>query len=108
MTLLDDARTLSGDLTDLRHRLHRLPEIGLQLPHTQEAVLTELDGLGLEITTGTSSSSVTAVLRGTSAAVVDLETPPVVLLRGDMDALPVHCLLYTSDAADEEDSVDLG
>jgi len=90
MTLLDDARTLSGDLTDLRHRLHRLPEIGLQLPRTQETVLAEIDDLGLEISTGTSSTSVTAVLRGTAPAILDLEAPPVVLLRGDMDALPVH------------------
>jgi amidohydrolase len=90
MTLLDDARALAGDLTDLRHRLHRLPEIGLRLPRTQEAVLAAIDGLGLEISTGTSSSSVTAVLRGTAAAVMDLEAPPVVLLRGDMDALPLH------------------
>ncbi|HEX2808485.1 MAG TPA: M20 family metallopeptidase [Kineosporiaceae bacterium] len=90
MTLLDDARALSGDLTDLRHRLHRLPEIGLQLPRTQETVLSAIDGLGLEISIGTSSTSVTAVLRGTAPAVIDLQAPPVVLLRGDMDALPVH------------------
>jgi hippurate hydrolase len=90
MNLLDDARTLAGDLTQLRHRLHRHPEIGLDLPRTQEAVLEELDGLGLEITTGTSSTSVTAVLRGTAPDIVDEQAPPVVLLRGDMDALPLQ------------------
>jgi hippurate hydrolase len=96
MDLLDDAATLADDLADLRHRLHRLPETGLQLPRTQETVLAALDGLPLEVTTGTSSTSVTAVLRGgtgrsgaagRSAAGADR---PVVLLRGDMDALPVH------------------
>src|SRR5450631_4359726 len=90
MTLLDDAHTLAGDLTDLRHRLHRLPEIGLQLPRTQETVLAEIEDLGLEISTGTSSTSVTAVLRGTSPEIIHLDAPPVVLLRGDMDALPIH------------------
>jgi amidohydrolase len=90
MTLLDDARDLSGDLAELRHRLHRLPEIGLELPRTQETVLAELDGLGLEVTTGTTSSSVTAVLRGTAPSGVDPDTCAVVLLRADMDALPVH------------------
>src|SRR3954451_19382154 len=87
MQLLDDARALAGDLSDLRHRLHRRPEIGLDLPYTQETVLTELDGLGLEISTGVTSSSVTAVLRGGGT---DRDDAPVVLLRGDMDALPVQ------------------
>ena len=28
-TLLEDARSLAGDITDLRHRLHREPELGV-------------------------------------------------------------------------------
>ena len=80
--LRDDAQSLSPDLIRLRHTLHRTPEIGLSLPITQETVLRELDGLGLEITTGDKLTSVTAVLRGE-------HTGPAVLLRADMDALPV-------------------
>ena len=63
-TLLEDARALSGDIADLRHRLHREPELGLDLPRTQEKVLQALDGLPYEITLGTDTTSVTAVLRG--------------------------------------------
>jgi amidohydrolase len=81
--LRDDAAALQPDLADLRHRLHRVPEVGLDLPRTQEIVLAELDGLGLEVSTGRSLSSVTAVLRGGRPG-------PAVLLRGDMDALPVQ------------------
>lgn len=77
---------MADDLQDLtlavRRDLHREPEIGLELPRTQERVLRALDGLGLEVTTGTSCSSVTAVLRGDRPG-------PTVLLRADMDALPV-------------------
>lgn len=80
--LRDDARALQGDLVDLRRRLHREPELGLSLPRTQEKVLRALDGLPLEITLGESASAVTAVLRGGQSG-------PTVLLRGDMDALPV-------------------
>jgi amidohydrolase len=76
------AADLQDDLVRLRRELHREPEVGLELPRTQEKVLAALDGLPLETTTGTSLSSVTAVLRGSSPG-------PVVLLRGDMDALPV-------------------
>ncbi|MBT0767950.1 amidohydrolase [Kineosporia sp. J2-2] len=88
MTLLDDAAGISADLADLRHRLHRRPEIGLKLQRTQQAVLEALDGLDLEITPGRDIGSVTAVLRGEAAA--DPDIAPVVLLRADMDALPVH------------------
>jgi amidohydrolase len=80
--LHDDAYELAPYLTELRHTLHQTPEIGLQLPITQQTVLSELDGLGLEISTGTALSSVTGVLRGAPGG-------PTVLLRGDMDALPV-------------------
>src|SRR3712207_9470591 len=72
---------MQGDLVELRHQLHRRPEVGLHLPRTQEAVLTALDGLDLEVSTGTSTTSVTAVLRGGRPG-------PAVLLRGDKDAPP--------------------
>ncbi|MBX6383889.1 MAG: amidohydrolase [Microbispora sp.] len=75
--------SFQDDLVELRRALHREPEIGLDLPRTQEKVLTALDGLPLEITTGERLSSVTAVLRGARPG-------PAVLLRADMDALPVH------------------
>jgi amidohydrolase len=78
----DDAAQISGELVELCRAIHTEPEIGLDLPRTQEKVLAALDGLPLEITTGRALSSVTAVLRGTRPG----ET---VLLRGDMDALPV-------------------
>lgn len=82
-SLVDDARTMSDELISLRHRLHAEPEIGLDLPRTQEKVLGALQGLPLEITRGTQLSSVTAVLRGARPG-------STVLLRADMDALPVH------------------
>jgi hippurate hydrolase len=85
--LAGDAEALADELTDLRHRLHAEPELGLVLPRTQEKVLAALEGLPLDIITGTSTTSVTAVLRG-GGRTPDGERR-VVLLRGDMDALPV-------------------
>lgn len=73
---------MRDELIALRHEFHREPEVGLQVPRTQERVLEALDGLPLEITTGRDVSSVTAVLRGGGG--------PSVLLRADMDALPVR------------------
>jgi hippurate hydrolase len=88
MTVINDAKTMQEDLVQLRRRLHQHPEVGLDLPRTQEAVLAALDGLPLEVTTGTTLSSVTAVLRGTRTAEGVAER--TVLVRGDMDALPVR------------------
>lgn len=81
-SLLDDAVALAPGLTALRHHLHRIPEIGLRLPLSQARILEALEGLGLEVSTGTGLDSVVAVLRGGRPG-------PSVLLRGDMDALPV-------------------
>jgi len=88
-TLADDAAALAGDLADLRHRIHRQPELGLDLPRTQETVVAALHGLPLQVSTGTTSTSVTAVLRGGGADAAPAAARPIVLLRGDMDALPV-------------------
>lgn len=82
MSLRDDAAAIADDMVRLRRDLHAEPELGLDLPRTQEKVLAALDGLPLEISTGTALTSVTAVLRGGRPG-------PTVLLRGDMDALPV-------------------
>ncbi|GHJ92390.1 amidohydrolase [Streptomyces sp. NE5-10] len=78
-----DALAHADTLIPLRHDLHRAPELGLDLPLTQRRVLDALAGLPLEITLGERLSSVTAVLRGGRPG-------PAVLLRGDMDALPVQ------------------
>lgn len=79
--LLNAAATVNDDVVELRRAVHREPELGLQLPKTQAKVLEGLTGLGLKVTTGESTTSVVA----------DLECGdgPTVLLRGDMDALPL-------------------
>ena len=77
-----DATAMRDELIAVRRELHQTVEIGLDLPATQGIILRELAGLGLEITTGTGLSSVVAVLRGGAPG-------PTVLLRADMDGLPV-------------------
>ncbi|MEU0313862.1 M20 family metallopeptidase [Nocardioides sp. NPDC006273] len=80
--LLTASHALLPDLVALRREIHRDPEVGLDLPRTQQRVLSALAGLDLEVTTGTGLSSVVAVLRGGRPG-------PTVLLRADMDALPI-------------------
>lgn len=79
-----DAAELLPELQEFRRDLHRNPELGNNLPRTQQKVLDALEGLPLEITVGEKITSVTAVLRGGKS------TGASVLLRGDMDALAVQ------------------
>jgi hippurate hydrolase len=81
--LLAAAEAIQDDVVAIRRRIHRRPEVGLDLPVTQAVVLEELAKIGLEGRPGTALSSVVAVIEG--------ERPGrTVLLRGDMDALPLH------------------
>lgn len=70
------------DVVRLRRHLHTWPELGLSLPRTQQAVLDALPLDALRITTGRQLSSVVAVLETGRPG-------PHVLLRADMDALPL-------------------
>lgn len=81
--LLDAAQQLQDDTVELRRMIHAEPEIGLDLPKTQSKIVDAITGLGLDITLGKSTTSVVA----------DLDTGrpgPKILLRGDMDALPLQ------------------
>ena len=79
----DDAESLLPDLVELRRAIHREPELGLQNPKTLAKIKAALAGLPLEYREGPSTTGLLAVLRGPSNG-------RTVLLRGDMDALPLH------------------
>jgi amidohydrolase len=76
------ARSVQPRTVALRRALHRRPELGLDLPRTRDAVVGALADLPVQVHLGRSVSSVVAVLEGS-------EPGPTVLLRGDMDALPL-------------------
>ena len=73
---------LLPDAIALRRAIHADPELGLDLPRTTAKVREALAGLPLEIREGPSTSGLVAILRGP-------ENGRTVLLRGDMDALPL-------------------
>jgi amidohydrolase len=89
MAVTEDATAIAGELAQLRRAIHAEPEMGLHLPLTQQKILAALDGLPLEVTLGSALSSVTAVLRGGAVKGDGEADGHVVLLRADMDALPV-------------------
>jgi amidohydrolase len=81
-TLAAQARGLQPRTLALRRALHRHPELGLTLPRTRDAVVAALADLPLRVHLGRAVSSVVAVLDGAHPG-------PTVLLRADMDALPM-------------------
>ena len=80
--LLTRARAISDDIVALRRAIHAEPELGLQTPKTRDKVLEALKNLPLEWREGPSTTGCVAVLKGDQPG-------PKVLLRGDMDALPM-------------------
>ena len=80
--ILDAARAAQPEVIDLRRQIHQEPELGLDLPATRQKVLAALEGLPLELELHERTSGVVARLVGGRPG-------PTVLLRGDMDALPM-------------------
>src|SRR4029453_8510503 len=62
--IVSAAREILPDVVALRRRLHRRPEIGLDLPETQAVVADELERLGLVPRLGRGFSSVTTTIAG--------------------------------------------
>ena len=80
--LFEEAQALQGQTVALRRDIHRHPELGLHLPRTRATVLEALSDLDLDITLSNETSGIVATLHGARPG-------PSVLLRGDMDALPM-------------------
>jgi hippurate hydrolase len=80
--LLQDARGIADRITALRRAIHAEPELGLETPKTLAKVKAELADVSLEWREGPSCTGAVAVLNAGKQG-------RSVLLRGDMDALPM-------------------
>jgi len=67
----------------LRRDFHRYPELGFREFRTAGIVAKELRSLGLEVSTGVAETGVVTLIEGSQPG-------PVVMLRFDMDALPIN------------------
>jgi hippurate hydrolase len=82
-SLLAQATALSDRIVALRRAVHADPEIGLQTPRTRDKIRAALDHLPLAWAEGPSTTGLVATLKGGAGP------GRSVLLRGDMDALPM-------------------
>jgi amidohydrolase len=77
-----EAEGLFDQLIRWRRDFHRHPELGFEEVRTAHVIATYLQELGLEVQTGVGQTGVVATLGGG-------EPGPTLLLRFDMDALPI-------------------
>lgn len=82
MSIFAEASSFLPEVVELRRKIHANPELGNHLPETTAAVLESLEGLDLDIRLSERTTSVIATLHGAKPG-------KRILLRGDMDALPM-------------------
>lgn len=74
---------MTPELVETRRDFHRWPELSFQEVHTAARIAQALHGLGLEVQTGIAKTGLVALLRGARPG-------KTVLVRADIDALPLH------------------
>ena len=78
-----DVESMREQLIVWRRDLHRHPELAFEEFRTANIVAETMDNLGLEVQIGVGKTGVVAILEGDSDG-------PTVLVRADMDALPIN------------------
>ena len=79
---LNEAKSLFPFTQSLRRDFHMHPELGFREIRTGGIVAKELEALGLEVTKGVGRTGIVGLLEGSKSG-------PTLLLRFDMDALPI-------------------
>ena len=81
--MLSEAEKLFEYTRNIRRDIHKYPEIGMDVPRTAGIVSSELEKLGMAVQTGIAQTGVVGFLQGNKPG-------PVILIRADMDALPIQ------------------
>ena len=77
-----NCKALQPELVEMRRDLHRIPEVGTDLPETSAYIAAKLDEYGIPYTKNQGDSGIIATIRGGSEG-------RTVGLRADIDALPI-------------------
>ncbi len=77
-----ELKTVEKDIINWRRQLHRIPEVGFDLPITVDFVKKRLEDMGIEYKVLVNGSAVVGLIKGGSSG-------KTIGLRADMDALPI-------------------
>lgn len=83
IAFIQQAKSLKNDTIARRRDLHRHPELGFEEKRTAKIVAAAMNELELQVRTEVAQTGVIALLEGSRSG-------PVVLMRFDMDALPIQ------------------
>jgi amidohydrolase len=84
-----EIRSLQPQLVAWRRQLHQQPELGFRERLTAEFITQKLTEWGIEHQTQIAETGIVAVIAGTQP-LADNQTPKVLAIRADMDALPIQ------------------
>lgn len=77
-----EARARAAEMSEIRRKVHRYPELGFEETETAKLVAAHLAKLGFEVSGAVARTGVVGLLRGGLPG-------PTIALRADMDALPI-------------------
>ncbi len=82
INVLEEVKKVEKDIINWRRELHRIPEVGFDLPKTVDFVKKRLEEMGIEYKVLVNGSAVVGLIRGGQPG-------KTIALRADMDALPI-------------------
>lgn len=89
---MEQANALATEIVRWRRDFHQHPELAFQETRTARIVADVLQALGMEVQTGVGKTGVVGLLEGAADG-------PTVLVRADMDALPIPTEITTEYAS---------
>jgi amidohydrolase len=78
--IVEQAKSIQQQIVEWRRQLHKIPEVGLDLPNTSAFVSDQLTKLGIEHRTKVGVSGIVGLIKGGKPG-------KTIMLRADMDAL---------------------
>src|SRR5512133_643567 len=82
--ILQEAHRLLDSIRTIRHHLHAHPELSFEEHKTSDYLTSRLEEMGLKVTRGWAKTGLTASIMGKEPQ------SRLVVLRADMDALPIQ------------------
>ena len=96
MNVMKESRLLQDKLVSMRRDLHRIPEIGFTLPETRKYITNRLEAMGIGFTLNEEDSGLIAYINKGKPG-------KILVLRSDMDALPITEETGADYASEHED-----